>query len=46
MSTGMVMSSNGRLRCLRPVLSEAYQQRKGRSHVAASCSHMSHMAAG
>ena len=46
MSTGMVMSSDGSLRCLRPVLLEAHQQRKGRSYVAASFTHMAHMAAG
>jgi len=46
MSTGMVMSSNGSLRCLRPVLLEAHQQSKGRSYMAASCTHMADMAAG
>jgi len=40
MSTGMVMSSNGSLRCLRPVLLEAHQQSKGRSYKAASRTHM------
>ena len=36
MSTGMVMSSSGSLRCLRPVLLEALQQRKGGSYMAAN----------
>jgi len=45
MSTGMVMSSNGSLRCLRPVLLEAHQQSKGRSYKAASRTHMARMAA-
>ena len=46
MSTGMVMSSNGSLRCLKPVVLEAHQQSKGNSYSAASCAHMAHMAAG
>ncbi len=46
MSTGMVMSSNGSLRCLRLVLLEAQQQRKGRSYMAASCIHVAQIAVG